>query len=109
MGIQLTERAADQIRSVIKDKGVSAETGLRVAIKGGGCSGFSYFLDLTDRPTEFDEQLESQGIPVFCDRKSLMFVDGTTIDFDRTRLGGGFTFENPKSSGSCGCGTSFQV
>ena len=108
--ITLTDRAANEIKRVLAEKKADAgTTGLRVAIKGGGCSGFSYFLDLENQPRDFDEKLESHGIPIYCDKKSLLFVSGTVIDYDRTRLSGGFTFENPNAKGTCGCGTSFQV
>ncbi len=109
MAVSLTERAAVEIKRVLGAKGAPEGTGLRLAIKGGGCSGFNYFIDLEQEPRDFDEKFESHGLPIFCDKKSLIFVGGTVIDYDKTNLGGGFTFSNPNANGTCGCGSSFQV
>jgi iron-sulfur cluster assembly protein len=90
--IELTSRALEKVREIMQDQGI-AEGGLRVGVKGGGCSGMSY-----------------SGVKVFVDFKSLLFLDGSTLDYkDEGLMQRGFTFLNPKSSGSCGCGESFAV
>ena len=83
MPITLTESAAKEIRSIIKDQGLPEDaTRLRVGVKGGGCSGFSYMLDLDeDAPAESDEQLESNGVKILCDMKSYLYLNGAEIDF----------------------------
>jgi iron-sulfur cluster assembly protein len=110
-GIHLTEKAAGEVKRVIAEEKLPAETALRVGCKGGGCSGFSYVLDFDQTGgTEFDLSFDMHGVKVVIDKKSEFFMAGTTIDFsDENLLNRGFTFTNPKASGSCGCGTSFQV
>jgi iron-sulfur cluster assembly protein len=109
--VSLSEVAAKEIKKIIQDQGLPAEqTKLRVGVKGGGCSGFSYMLDLTEEPaTEFDEQVESNGIPILVDQKSLLYLDGVEIDFKDEVMGRGFVFKNPNATSSCGCGSSFNV
>ncbi len=111
MPIQLTEAAAKEIKTIIKDQDLPAEkTRLRVGVKGGGCSGFSYLLDLTEEePSETDEQMESNGVAILCDMKSLLYLDGTEIDFRDEVMGRGFVFKNPNATTTCGCGSSFQA
>ncbi len=109
MAIQLTETAAGEIKSIIKDQGLGETVALRVGVKGGGCSGFSYVLDLTEAPVENDEVMESHGIRVVSDRKSYLYLNGTEIDFKDEVMGRGFVFKNPNASHSCGCGSSFSV
>src|ERR1041384_5473829 len=110
MPINLSEAAAKEIRTIIKDQGLpEGETKLRVGVKGGGCSGFSYMLDLTEEPaTEFDEQVESNGIPILVDQKSLLYLDGVEFDFKDEVMGPGFVFKNPNATSTCGCGSSFN-
>ena len=109
--VSLSEIAAKEIKKIIQDQGLPAEqTKLRVGVKGGGCSGFSYMLDLTEEPaTEFDEQVESNGIPILVDQKSLLYLEGVEIDFKEEVMGRGFVFKNPNATSSCGCGSSFNV
>ena len=82
---------------------------LRVGVKGGGCSGFSYVLDLTETEKETDEVFEQHGIKVVCDPKSLLYLNGTTVDFKDELMGRGFVFNNPNASTTCGCGSSFSA
>ena len=82
---------------------------LRVGVKGGGCSGFSYILDLTEQNDDNDEQFEVQGVRVICDPKSYLYLNGTTIDFKDEIMGRGFVFSNPNASSTCGCGSSFSA
>ena len=110
MAVLLSERAAQEIKTIVKQQGLpETETRLRVGVKGGGCSGFSYVLDLTEEPTaDYDEEVESQGIKIVIDNKSHLYLDGVEIDYKSTgALGGGFVFKNPNSTSTCGgCGSS---
>jgi iron-sulfur cluster assembly protein len=109
MAITLSESAAKEIRSIIKDQGLTEGVALRVGVKGGGCSGFSYVLDLTESAPENDEIMECHGIKILADRKSYLYLDGTEIDFKDEVMGRGFVFKNPKASHTCGCGSSFSA
>ena len=111
MAIELSETAAREIKSIIQQQELdSGKVRLRVGVKGGGCSGFSYMLDLTEDPkAESDEELESNGIKILIDDKSLLYLDGTEIDFRDEVMGRGFVFKNPNATSTCGCGSSFQA
>jgi len=111
MSIQLSEAAAKEIKSIIKQQGLpESETRLRVGVKGGGCSGFSYMLDLTEEPKgEMDEELEAHGVKILIDMKSYLYLNGAEIDFKDEVMGRGFTFKNPNASSTCGCGSSFSA
>ena len=111
MSIQLTEKAAAQIKKYVADSGLpEGETRLRVGVKGGGCSGFSYMLDLTEEPVgEMDEELDSNGVKILVDMKSLLYLSGTEIDFKDDMMQSGFVFKNPNATSSCGCGSSFSA
>lgn len=117
MGIVLTETAAREVKGLMEQQSEAArkdgaepkELFLRVGVKGGGCSGFSYSLDLTEAKSERDESWDQHGIEVVCDSKSQLYLDGTTIDFKDEIMGRGFVFNNPNASSSCGCGSSFSV
>lgn len=109
-GVVLTETAAKEIHKIIKDQELdAAKVRLRVGVKGGGCSGFSYVLDLTENQKETDEVFEQHGIQIVCDPKSLLYLNGTRIDFRDEIMGRGFVFSNPNATTSCGCGSSFAV
>jgi iron-sulfur cluster assembly protein len=111
MAIELTEKAATEIKKIITEQSLPAEaTRLRVGVKGGGCSGFSYMLDLTEETQgEMDEELESHGVKMLIDQKSLLYLDGTVIDFKDEVMGRGFVFKNPNATSTCGCGSSFSA
>lgn len=111
MPITLSETAAREIKTIIKQQELPEEqTKLRVGVKGGGCSGFSYMLDLTEETkSEADEEMDSQGIKILCDMKSLLYLNGTEIDFKDEVMGRGFVFKNPNATSSCGCGSSFTA
>ncbi len=110
MGIQLSETAAREIKTIIQQQELDAEKiRLRVGVKGGGCSGFSYVLDLTESERETDEITEQHGVRIICDPKSLIYLDNTTIDFKDEIMGRGFVFNNPNATSSCGCGSSFSA
>lgn len=112
--VTLTPRAAKEISKLVKDRGLNPETaGLRVGMKGGGCSGFEYVCDLVPKFDKFDEVIELEDQPdggrAIIDRKSLIFMEGTVIDYKRALMGTGFTFTNPNETANCGCGSSFAV
>jgi iron-sulfur cluster assembly protein len=111
MPIQLTEKAADEIKKIVKEQNLpEAETKLRVGVKGGGCSGFSYMLDLTEEPKgEMDEEMDSHGVKILVDMKSYLYLNGVEIDFKDEVMGRGFVFKNPNATSTCGCGSSFQA
>ena len=110
MAVKLTERAAQEVNTIIEQQKLDAEkTYLRVGVKGGGCSGFSYTLDLTETCNESDEQWDIGGIKVICDPKSNIYLNGTELDFKDEVMGRGFVFNNPNASNTCGCGSSFSA
>jgi iron-sulfur cluster assembly protein len=111
MPINLSETAAREIKTIITQQGLpDTDTKLRVGVKGGGCSGFSYMLDLTEEPAaEGDEVLESNGIKILVDMKSYLYLNGVEIDFKDEVMGRGFVFKNPNATSSCGCGSSFSA
>ena len=111
MAILLSETAANEIKKIIKEQDLpDQQTRLRVGVKGGGCSGFSYVLDLTeDAKGESDEEMESNGVKILCDMKSYLYLNGTEIDFKDEVMGRGFVFKNPNATSSCGCGSSFSA
>lgn len=109
-GVILSEGAAKEISRIIQDQELDAsKVCLRVGVKGGGCSGFSYILDLTESKKDTDELFEQHGIRIICDPKSLLYLNGVTIHFRDEIMQRGFVFENPNASGTCGCGSSFSA
>ncbi len=107
--IQISEGAARKIRTLMAKQGID-EGGLRVGVKGGGCSGLSYTFAWEPAPRDGDHTFaEPDGARVFIDRKSFQFLDGTTLDYDTSLVSKGFIFNNPNAKSSCGCGTSFSV
>lgn len=108
--ITITEKAAGEMNRVLTDKKLPEGTVLRVGVAGGGCSGFSYSLGFDDKCDEMNDVVSEQyGLKVAVDRKSAMFLEGTTIDFYDGIERRGFTFDNPNAKKSCGCGSSFSV
>ena len=110
MELVLTGKAAGEIKSIIAQQELDVENvRLRVGVKGGGCSGFSYLLDLTENQKDTDELVEQHGVKIICDPKSLLYLGGVTIDFKDELMGLGFVFNNPNASATCGCGSSFSA
>jgi iron-sulfur cluster assembly protein len=107
--IGLSERAIKEIRRIVTDQNLPENTALRVGVKGGGCSGFSYTLGFDDQVGEIDQVTEVEGVKVVCDPKSFLYLNGTEIDFEDNLMGRGFKFGNPNAAKSCGCGESFSV
>jgi iron-sulfur cluster assembly protein len=109
MAVLLSEIAAKKIKEILKERNVPETGGLRLALKGGGCSGFEYIVDLAPEPNKFDMITERDGARVFVDRKSYLFLNGTEVDYQKALMSQGFVFKNPNTKSSCGCGTSFNV
>ena len=109
LGVEITEKAAVKIKYFAKKDGITEGVGLRVAVKGGGCSGMTYDLDITDKELESDKIVEQFGVKVKVDKKSYIYLVGTELDFSDGLNGKGFVFSNPNAKKSCGCGTSFSV
>ncbi len=107
--ITLTEKAANQVRKLKAGNNIPEHHGLRLGVKGGGCSGMTYVLAFDEKPKENDKILEQFGIQVFVDPKSSFFLSGTVLDFSDGLNGKGFVFNNPQATKSCGCGQSFGV
>lgn len=106
--IQLSENALKAVQKIRTDQN-RPEAFLRVSVKGGGCSGLTYDVQLDDKKLELDRVFEFGPVKMVCDSKSLVYLDGMTVDYSNELVGGGFRFINPNASGTCGCGTSFAV
>lgn len=110
LAITLTKSASSEIKKIIYEQKLDpTATYLRLGVKGGGCSGFSYTLDLTESCSEADEQFELEGIKVICDSKSYIYLNEVTLDFKDELMGKGFVFFNPTATHTCGCGSSFSA
>ncbi|MCE2721749.1 MAG: iron-sulfur cluster assembly protein IscA [Burkholderiales bacterium] len=107
MSITLTERAANHVQNYMTKRGKGI--GLRFGVRTTGCSGMAYKLEFVDEPAPEDQTFESYGVKVFVDPKSLVYIDGTELDFVREGLNEGFKFNNPQEKDKCGCGESFNV
>jgi len=108
--IKMTPEAVAQARKLLARKHPdNPEMGFRMGVRGGGCSGLSYVLDLDDKVTRWDMVFQVDGIKVIVDKKSFMYLKGTTITWSGNLMQGGFEFDNPNAAKSCGCGTSFTV
>jgi iron-sulfur cluster assembly accessory protein len=107
-GIKLTPRAIEVVRKMLAGEAGGAEQGLRIAVVGGGCSGFQYSLNF-DLPKEGDLISELDGLRVLVDEVSLPYIAGTTLDYVEGLHNAGFRFDNPRASRTCGCGSSFSV
>jgi iron-sulfur cluster assembly protein len=109
MGVTLTEKAAKEIKKVMDDQNMPAETVIRVGVQGGGCSGFSYSLNWDTQTTDKDRVAEFFGVKLAVEKKFDPYLDGTVIDFYDGLEKRGFVFNNPNVVRTCGCGSSFQV
>ena len=106
--IEITEKAASKVTQFAADKGMES-FGLKVAVKGGGCSGLTYVLDIVEGPEEDDKIIVHHGVEVYVPKKAFVFLAGTVLDFSDGLNGKGFEFANPNAAKTCGCGTSFSV
>ncbi len=107
MAITMTDSAANRVRTFLDNRGTGV--GLRLGVKTSGCSGLAYVLEFVDELNEDDEVFEYSGVKVIVDTKSLVYLDGTELDFVKEGLNEGFEFNNPNVDGECGCGESFNV
>jgi iron-sulfur cluster assembly accessory protein len=107
-GLNLTPRAVEAVRKMHQKEGLSTEHGLRIAVVGGGCSGFQYSMNFDTRK-DGDLVTELDGVNVFVDEISLPYVGGTTLDYVEGLHNAGFRFDNPRATRTCGCGSSFSA
>ena len=107
MGITMTQPAADRVSAFLQQRGKGV--GLRLGVKTNGCSGMSYVLEFVDSIEDTDEVFEDHGVKIIVDKKSLLYIDGTELDYGKEGLNEGFKFNNPNVAGECGCGESFTV
>ncbi|WP_165310474.1 iron-sulfur cluster assembly protein IscA [Vibrio ziniensis] len=107
MAITLTETAAHRVRTFLENRGKGI--GLRLGVRTTGCSGMAYVLEFVDDLEDGDQVFEDNGVKVIIDPKSLVYLDGTELDYKKEGLNEGFEFNNPNAKGECGCGESFNV
>ena len=109
MAIMLTKKAEDKVKEILSEQPESY-AGLRIQVVGGGCSGFQYRMGFDKNYNDQSDHLfEFDGLKVFIDKQSLLYMDGAEVDYIEGLHGAGFKFNNPNSTGSCGCGSSFSV
>ena len=106
--ITLTDNAATKVKEIL-DKEKKEDSILRLGVKGGGCSGFSYTLNIDQLFSESDQVFEDKGVKIVVDAKSFIYLSGTEVDYVENLSGSGFSFANPNATRSCGCGSSFQA
>lgn len=107
MTISVTEAAASRVRAFLENRGKGI--GVRLGVKTSGCSGMAYVIEFVDELDENDQVFEDHGVKVIVDSKSLLYLDGTEVDYTKEGLNEGFKFNNPNANGECGCGESFTV
>jgi iron-sulfur cluster assembly protein len=107
--ITITEKAKNEIRRIKESNNIPMNYGLRVGVKGGGCSGLTYTLNFDENTRDGDTVIESENVKLYIDGKSLFYLMGTELDFSDGLNGKGFVFNNPNASKTCGCGESFGV
>jgi iron-sulfur cluster assembly protein len=105
--LTLTPAAASKVKTILAERG--EEGGLRIAVIGGGCSGFQYQMTLDKEANPGDQTIDQDGLKIFVDERSLLYLNGTSVDYVDGLQGSGFKFDNPNSKGGCGCGESFYV
>ena len=106
MPITVTEKALGKIKELVVKRGPQTK-GLRVGVKGGGCTGFQYLFEFSDEePGQHDKVFDLEGIRLYCDMKSYLFLNGTELDYVETLMESGFKFQNPNVKNTCGCGSS---
>jgi iron-sulfur cluster assembly accessory protein len=107
--LRLTPKAVKMVKLTREEEQLDETYGLRVAVRGGGCSGFEYALDFAREPRPTDLVIEYEGLQVFVDPISARYLAGTVMDYNLGVSGSGFKYENPRATGTCGCGSSFAV
>jgi iron-sulfur cluster assembly protein len=109
-GVDISPQAAAQLKKMLRRKAPdNPEMGVRLGVRGGGCSGLSYVVDLDDKVSKWDEVYEIHGLKVIVDKKSMLYLKGSILEWSGNLLHGGFEFNNPQAQKSCGCGTSFTI
>ena len=108
MALQLTDQAIEKVKEILSQQDPKP-AGMRVGVVGGGCSGFSYQMNFETESNGMDQVVEFDGLQVFVDQTSLMYLDGTRLDYVDGLEGAGFKFDNPNVKSTCGCGSSFSV
>lgn len=106
--INVTQVAASRLSELLAEE-QQVQSGLRVFVQGGGCSGFQYGLMIEENPTDSDQVFESNGVKLYVDPVSLSYLKAAEVDFVESETGGGFTIKNPNAKSTCGCGSSFSV
>lgn len=106
--ITLTPTAAKEIKKIMSEQDLPEAVKIRVGVKGGGCSGFTYTFEFDSQKRKFDQEFESEGLKIVADKKSLLYIKGTEIDWSYSLMDRGLKFNNPGAKGSCGCKTSFM-
>ncbi|MBS1807224.1 MAG: iron-sulfur cluster assembly accessory protein [Acidobacteria bacterium] len=109
MELVLTDTAVSEVKKFMEAENPGDQGGLRVRVVPGGCSGFQYAMNIEESPADTDEVIEKDGLKVFVDMFSAQYLSGVEIDYVSNVMGSGFTFNNPNSSGGCGCGSSFSA
>lgn len=108
MALTISEVAAERVKTFLENRGKGI--GVRLGVKTSGCSGMAYVIEFVDEVNEAEDEIfECNGVKIICDKKSLVYLDGTEMDFQKEGLNEGFTFNNPNEKDSCGCGESFTV
>ncbi len=108
--ILVTPAAVEEFKRIIAEQGLPQGTAIRISVVGGGCSGFEYRLEFAQNPNPGEDVVEQfDGVAVVVDRKSLRFLNGTTVDYQKTLMQRGFVFHNPLAVRTCGCGSSFSL
>ena len=109
MQLTITNNALSEVKKFMETENVGTEAGLRIRVVPGGCSGFSYSMQIEEAPRQGDEVFDQSGLRVFVDLFSRQYLEGVQIDYVSSVMASGFTFSNPNATGSCGCGSSFSV
>lgn len=107
--VTLTSKAVEMVKITRDQEGIEPTHGLRIAVRGGGCSGFEYALDFENEARDNDWIYEQDGLTIYVDSVSARYLEGTSIDYVLGMAGAGFKFNNPQARGTCGCGSSFAV
>lgn len=107
--ISITDKAISHLKTLLSQNTNTDVVGIRIGIKSGGCSGFTYFLEYAINSNKYDEIIKQNGITLLIDPKALMYLIGTKMDYEETEFKSGFVFVNPNEKGKCGCGKSFSI
>ena len=107
--VRLTDRAAERVQEIMAARPDDGIVGVKVGVKNGGCAGMEYTMDYVHERDPMDEVVEDKGVTIFIDAKAVLFLFGSEVDFETTKLKSGFTFKNPNQTDACGCGESVTI